>query len=83
MRQASPHCSGKPQDKDDISDSLALKDRPKAPKGRVLKTLRAAFQQGDFWYDNQTLRKNLTVVRLPRMSRKVLFLLLQNFFDHI
>jgi hypothetical protein len=33
------------------SDSLALKDRPKAPKGPVLKTLPAGFQQGDFWYD--------------------------------
>jgi predicted aspartyl protease len=42
----------------------------------LLKTLPAAFQQGDFWCDNQTLRKSLTVVRLPRMSRKILFLLL-------
>jgi hypothetical protein len=33
------------------SDSLPLKDRPKAPKGPVLKTLPSGFQQGDFWYD--------------------------------
>jgi beta-lactamase superfamily II metal-dependent hydrolase len=33
------------------SDSLALKDRPKAPRGPALKTLPAGFQQGDFWYD--------------------------------
>jgi len=33
------------------SDSLALKDRPKAPKGPALENLPAGFQQGDFWYD--------------------------------
>jgi beta-lactamase superfamily II metal-dependent hydrolase len=33
------------------SDSLALKDRPKAPKGPTLASLPAGFQQGDFWYD--------------------------------
>jgi hypothetical protein len=33
------------------SDSLALSDRPKAPKGPVLKTLPKGFEKGDFWYD--------------------------------
>ncbi|HEY6045350.1 MAG TPA: hypothetical protein VIU65_02035, partial [Pyrinomonadaceae bacterium] len=33
------------------SDSLALKERPKAPKGPALANLPTGFQQGDFWYD--------------------------------
>ena len=33
------------------SDSLVLKDRPKAPKGPTLASLPAGFVQGDFWYD--------------------------------
>ena len=33
------------------SDSLAIKDRPKAPKGPVLAQMPAGFLQGDFWYD--------------------------------
>jgi beta-lactamase superfamily II metal-dependent hydrolase len=33
------------------SDSLALVDAPKAPKGPVLKALPKGFVQGDFWYD--------------------------------
>jgi len=33
------------------SDSLALVDAPKAPKGPVLSALPKGFVQGDFWYD--------------------------------
>ena len=33
------------------SDSLALIDAPKAPKGPVLRELPKGFVQGDFWYD--------------------------------
>jgi hypothetical protein len=33
------------------SDSLALIDAPKAPKGPVLGELPKGFAQGDFWYD--------------------------------
>lgn len=33
------------------SDSLALKDRPKAPKGPALTKLPKGFVKGDFWYD--------------------------------
>lgn len=33
------------------SDSLALKDRPKAPKGPVIAKLPPGFREGDFWYD--------------------------------
>jgi hypothetical protein len=33
------------------SDSLALADAPKAPKGPVLTAMPKGFVQGDFWYD--------------------------------
>ena len=33
------------------SDSLALADLPKAPKGPTLTELPKGFLQGDFWYD--------------------------------
>ena len=33
------------------SDSLALVDAPKAPKGPALAELPKGFVQGDFWYD--------------------------------
>jgi hypothetical protein len=33
------------------SDSMALVDAPKAPKGPVLSALPKGFVQGDFWYD--------------------------------
>ena len=33
------------------SDSLALVDAPKAPKGPVLSAIPKGFVQGDFWYD--------------------------------
>jgi hypothetical protein len=33
------------------SDSLALKDRPNAPKGPAMDKLPQGFKQGDFWYD--------------------------------
>ena len=33
------------------SDSLPLKERPKAPKGPVIEKLPTGFRQGDFWYD--------------------------------
>ncbi|MGZ8843942.1 MAG: MBL fold metallo-hydrolase [Pyrinomonadaceae bacterium] len=33
------------------SDSLALKDKPKAPKGPAVSKLPPGFSRGDFWYD--------------------------------
>ena len=33
------------------SDSLALADAPKAPKGPELSELPKGFVQGEFWYD--------------------------------
>jgi hypothetical protein len=33
------------------SDSLALADAPKAPKGPELAELPKGFVQGEFWYD--------------------------------
>jgi len=33
------------------SDSLKLKDRPRAPKGPAINKLPQGFREGDFWYD--------------------------------